>query len=134
MGMSRSACRSGWLGTVMVTCAVFPSLTRGSCARLTMPLLLAVTMVGATVISDHRTFRLLESATWQQAAQSSRTANFPPRPPLFQSPTARLETLLSQTNDRHLLESPTFTHLVATESRAAGLTFTFCTVYPRNDA
>jgi hypothetical protein len=42
-GMSSSARISGWLGTVMVTCGILPSLTLGSRGSDTTPFLLAVT-------------------------------------------------------------------------------------------
>src|ERR1051326_1334081 len=54
-GISRSACRSGWLGTVMLTCGSLPSLILGSRARDTTPFLLALTMLGVTVRSFHKT-------------------------------------------------------------------------------
>ena len=40
MGISRSVRRPGWLGTVTVTCATFPSLTLGSPGRDAIPLLI----------------------------------------------------------------------------------------------
>jgi hypothetical protein len=55
-GMSSSARISGWLGTVMVTCGILPSLTLGSRGSDTTPFLLAVTTLAVTFRSLHRTF------------------------------------------------------------------------------
>jgi hypothetical protein len=82
MGISSSARRSGWLGTVMVTCATFPSLTLGSRSSVTWPFWSAVTTVGVTVISFHRTFPLpfpsVTSTVPSGCVNCTTSANFSP--------------------------------------------------------
>jgi len=55
-GMSSSACKSGWLGTVIVICGTFPSLILGSFGRDTTPFWLTVATVAVTLRSFHITF------------------------------------------------------------------------------
>jgi hypothetical protein len=58
-GMSRSAAfTAGWLGTVISTLPVFPSLARGSAAKCTFPLLSKVTTCAVVCRSFHITLPL----------------------------------------------------------------------------